>query len=184
MTDITNIGVPQVANQAFVPLAIEAGIEQVIRSLVPLATDKQTLLISLKTALSGSNPGLAAALNMDTLDAVLKYITALPGSPIVLAAALPEMLNADGPASVAAARDSNVTTQVNISFPSAPEGYGYGIYLDGLFRKQGNQAGTSGWVSESISDVPVDGQEHTIRVLYIKLDGGALTRFGPVARFT
>ena len=184
MSDITNLGVPQVANQAFVPLAIEAGIESVIRSLVPLATDKQTLLVKLVGALSASNPGLAEALNMDTLDAVLKYVTALPGSPILLASALPDMLNEDGPASVAAARDPGAPAQVNVSFPAAPEGYGYSIYLDGVYQTSGNQAGTSGWVSESIANVPSDAHEHTVRVLYVRADTGALTRFGPVARFT
>jgi hypothetical protein len=184
MSDITNLGVPQVANQAFVPLAIEAGIEDVIRSLVPLATDKQTLLVELVAALAGSNPGLAAALNLDTLDAVLKYVTARPGSPILLASALPEMLDADGPASVAAARDASVPTQVNVSFSAPSDGYGYGLYLDGVFRQAGSQAGTGGWVSEALASVPLDAHAHTVRVLYVQAGTGALTRFGPVARFT
>ena len=74
MADIVNIGTPQVANRAFLPLAIEAGIEVVIQSIVTLAMDKKTLLIELVDALSISNPELAAALNMDTLDAILKYM--------------------------------------------------------------------------------------------------------------
>ncbi|WP_119069198.1 hypothetical protein [Aggregatilinea lenta] len=184
MSDITNLGVPQVANQAFVPLAIEAGIEDVIRSLVPLATDKQTLLVNLVAALSGSNPGLAAAMNMDTLDAVLKYVTAQPGSPILLASALPDMLDEDGPASVTAARDASEPGQVNVSFNAPPDGYSYRLYLDGVFRRAGSQAGTGGWVSEALAGVAVDAHEHTVRVLYVRAGTGALTRFGPVARFT
>ncbi|HID72545.1 TPA: hypothetical protein EYP38_01270, partial [Candidatus Micrarchaeota archaeon] len=74
MVNLTNVNVPSVANRAFVPLAIEAGIETVIASLVPLAKDKRTLLAELVGALAQTNPALAAALNMDTLDAILRFM--------------------------------------------------------------------------------------------------------------
>lgn len=182
MANITNIGTPTVANKAFVPLAVEAGIEQVIASLVPLAIDKRSLLIALVEALADTNPALAAALNMDTLDAVLKYMALKPKSPITLTSELPEMLDEDGPASVTAARDGGAATQINITFSEPPAGYKYAIYLDSIFQKVGNAAAVDGWVNDALQDVVDDGQQHTIRVLFVSPEQ-AITRFGPLAAF-
>ncbi len=183
MANLTNIGVPTVANKAFVPLAVEAGIVDVIASIVTLAMDKRTLLERLVEALEETNPPLAAALNLDTLDAVLRYMATLPKAPVALTSELPEMLNENGPASVTAARDGGSPTQVNITFSDRPEGYKYGIYLDGVFQKVGNLAGVGGFVNEAIQDVAEDGQQHTIRVLFVNPDL-AITRFGAIAEFS
>lgn len=182
MVNIRNLGTPSIANKAFVPLAIEAGIETVIASLVPLAMDKKTLLIRLVEALEASNPELAAALNMDTLDAILRYMARKAKSPVVAAADLPETVAEPGPESVTAARDGADQMQVNITFSEPPSGYMYAIYLDGIFQKVGALAGSGGFVNEALQDVPDDGETHTIRVLYVTPEK-AITLFGPVATF-
>lgn len=184
MANVTNIGTPSIANKAFVPLAIEAGIETVITSLIPLAMDKRSLLIALVGALESSNPALAAALNMDTLDAIIKFMAQRPKTPIALASDLPDTVTDSGPASVAAARDGGTLTQVNVTFSESANGHTkYGIYLDGIFQKVGNLAAAGGYINDAIQDVPADDQEHTIRVLYVT-DDLAITLFGPVATFS
>jgi len=183
MVDILNYGEPTIANKAFVPLAVEAGIVDVIASIVTLAVDKKTLLARLKETLADTNPELAAALNRDTLDAILDYMAQLPKAPVALTSRLPRMVNENGPASVTAARDGGTPTQVNVTFSDRPEGYRYAIYLDGVLQKVANLAGAAGFVNEAIQDVPVDGQQHTIRVLFVTAEM-AITRFGPVAKFT
>lgn len=172
--NITNLGMPQVANRAFVALAIEAGIEAVIRSLVGLAVDKYTLLVGLKQALEVPNKPLADALNFQTLDAIMDYISTKSGSAIVNANQLPSLLDADGPVSIAAAWQEGVPGQVNVTFNAPPEGWTSEIYLDGVFYKHSTEAGTEGWVNDSLQSVPAGA--HTIRVLY--RDGsGNISRF-------
>lgn len=181
MANVTNIGTPSIANKAFVPLAIEAGIEDVITSLVPLAMDKRSLLIALVGALENTNPELAAALNMDTLDAILKFMAQRPKTPITLAADLPETIAKAGPLSVTATREG---TQINVIFSESPSGYArYAIYLDGIFQKVGNLAASGGFVNDVIQDVADDGLDHTIRVLYVT-DDLKITLFGPIATFS
>lgn len=169
---------PTVANKAFVPLAVEAGIVDVIASIVTLAMDKRTLLERLVDALEETNPPLAAALNLDTLDAILAYMAKLPKAPVALTSELPEMVNENGPASVTAARDGGAPGQVNVTFSDRPAGYRYAIYLDGVLQKVGNLDGSNGFVNEAIQDVPEG--PHTIRVLFVTPDL-AITRFGPIA---
>ena len=177
MTDINNLSMPSVANRAFVPLAVEAGIETVIASLVPLATDMKSLLIALKSALATTNSALADALTLQTLGAILDYMEEKGDSPVVMAKDLPELLDEDGPASVSAARDGSVTTQINVTFSAPPDGYSYEIYLDGVLAKAGSNEASGGFVNDIVSDV--EAGTHTIRVLFVDADGKQ-TRFGPV----
>ncbi len=180
MVDLVNIGVPQVANRGFVALAIDAGIETTLRSLVPLATDKITLLAALKAALLGSNEPLAVALNMQTLDMILAAIYG-PDAPVVDAAHLPEFLNQAGPASVSAARDSGDATQVNITYTAPPAGFTAEIYLDMVFVKHSTLAPSGGFVFDALFGVALGA--HTIRVLY-RSATGQITRFGPLANIS
>jgi len=180
MVNLTNVAVPSVANQAFVPLAVEAGIEAVIASLVPLAKDKRTLLVELVGALENTNPALAAALNMDTLDAILRFMASKAKAPVVLTRDLPETVHEAGPASVSAARDGGDPTQVNVTFSEPPAGYKYAIYVDAVLSKVGSLAADSGWVNEAVTGVPDDGQAHTVRVLFITPENH-ITLFGPIA---
>ena len=182
MVDMVNVGVPQVANRAFVALAVEAGIIPVIQSLVPLAADKLSLLHAIKATLADNNPSLSVALNMQTLDAILAYMNRIDGA-VISADALPMLLNAAGPASVAAARDGGNATQVNVTFSAPPEGYTSEIYLDGVFQKQSALTGEGGFVNEAILAVSQDGIPHTIRVLY-RDSAGNITRFGILATFS
>ena len=178
VANLTNVGVPTVANKAFVALAVEAGIVDVIASIVTLAMDKRTLLEQLVDALDETNPPLAAALNLDTLDAILAYMAKLPKAPVALTSELPEMVNENGPASVTAARDGSVPGQVNVTFSDRPAGYRYAIYLDGVLQKVANLAGSGGFVNEAIQNVAAG--PHTVRVLFVT-DEMAITRFGPIA---
>jgi hypothetical protein len=171
----------QVVNRAFVALAIEAGIETVIRSLVGLATTKQQLLLKLKLALADSNPPLAAALGLGTLEAILKYMgSKAAASAVVLEEDLPELLDQAGPASVSAGRDGGVNTQVNITFNEAPNGFIPELYLDGVYIRDSEVVPASGWVNDALSNVALG--SHTIRVLYRRVVDGHQTRFGPVAQ--
>jgi hypothetical protein len=171
----------QVVNRAFVALAIEAGIETVIRSLVGLATTKEQLLLKLKLALGESNPPLAAALGLGTLEAILKYMgSKTAASAVVLEEDLPELLDQAGPASVSAARDGGTPTQVNITFNEAPNGFVPELYLDGVYIRDSEVTPAGGWVNDALSNVALG--SHTIRVLYRQLAGGGQTRFGPLAQ--
>jgi hypothetical protein len=177
MVEIRNIGVPQVANRAFVALAIEAGIEVVIRSLVGLADDKVTLLISLKTALYTNNPALADALNTQTLDAILNYMALDTNSAVLPVDQLPALLNRAGPAETYGGRDSNTPTQVNFSYTAPPENWTAEAYLDGVFVKHSTLAPTNGYVYDILTDVAPG--EHTVRVLY-RSPKNEITRFGTI----
>lgn len=182
MANMINIGVSQVANRAFVPLAIEAGILSVIKSLIPLAADKLSLLASIKEALEASNAPLAAALNTQTLDAILDYMSDLESSPVLSVEKLPRLKNEAGPSSVSAARDAGAPTQVNVTYSAPPAGYTAEIYLDGVFQKHSIAAASGGFVNDFIANVPVDGVSHSIRVLY-RTEDGSITRFGTLASF-
>ncbi len=185
MADLKNLGVPSVANRAFVPLAIEAGIEATIASLVQFATDLKTLLEALKDALAESNPTLADGLTLYTLGAILEYMAAKGDAPVMMTKDLPELADEDGPGSVVAARDETDNKQVNITFGAPPEWaadptqkYTYEVYLDGVLAKHGKNAAVGGYVNDFITDVAAG--PHTIRVLFVRPDGKQ-TRFGPVA---
>lgn len=183
MANLQDVGTTTIVNRGFVALAVEAGIVTVIQSLVTLGMSQRALLEALVDALETTNPELAAALNLDTLQAILRYMAQAGAAPVVRAVDLPDMLDADGPASVSAARDGGAPTQVNITFSAYPEGYTYEIYRDGVFAKAGEIAASDGWVFEALQGVTVDGAQHTIRVLFVSAEG-AITRFGPVATFS
>lgn len=174
--NLVNVGVPQVANRAFVALAVEAGIEATIRSIVGLALDKISLLAAVKTALQLGNPVLADALNVQTLDAILDYMQLTDGA-IVQADQLPPLLNESGPVSVSAARDGGVAGQVNVTYSEPPVGYVGEIYLDGVLAKISTAQAAGGFVNDVTSGVAAGG--HTIRVLF-RNPSGAMTRFGPL----
>lgn len=179
--NINNIGEPQYANVVFVPLALAAGIENLIKSLVPLAIDRRQLLILLVEALQDINPPLAAALNTQTLEAIMAVIAADPDAVVVPVDKLPATVNEDGPASVSAARDASVTSQVNISFPAPPQGGGYVIAVNEQPLKRVEvYTGGGDWVNEAIQGVPEAAEVH-VRVLYLTADG-AMTNFGPLAK--
>ena len=176
--DMVNLGTPQVANRAFVALAIEAGIETTIRSLVLLAMDKISLLMALKEALIVNNEPLATALNLQTLDAILDYMALKSDPPVVNVSALPTLLDDDGPASTAAARDGGINTQINVTYSEPPSEHTAEIYLDGVFFKHSTATPVDGFVNDFVSGVAAGA--HTIRVLYRRTLDGAITRFGSV----
>lgn len=179
MANMTNVGVPQAANRAFVALAVEAGIEQTIQSLVVLAADLRSLLELLKDALANDNPELAEALNTGTLMAILDYMRRKGDAPVLMVKDLPTVIDADGPASVVAAWDGGVTGQVNITFAESGDGHtSYEVYLDGVYQKTGSNEASAGFINDSLADVPAGA--HTVRVLFVT-NAGKLTRFGPVA---
>lgn len=179
MAGIDNIGTPQFANRAFVPLALAAGIEAVIESFVPLATDKITLLLQVVEALQDSNKPLADALNTQTLDAILAYMSAKPDAEYVNADDLPAQLDEPGGTISSIGRDGGAPAQVNLGFSAPPSGYTYEIYINEQRAKAGNLAASGGFVFEALFGVPTD-SSFTVRVLFVNADG-ALTRFGNTA---
>lgn len=194
MTDdiYANVGTPTVINRAFVALAVEAGIETVIKSLIGMwGMDLRSLLLKVKEALSDSNAPLASALNADNLAAILDYMSRAEGGivPMVntLPLALPMLENVAGPASVSAAFDGGVTEQVNVSIPEAGDPATwtqYEIYVDGVFWKTGTNSPSAGWINDSVQGVPTTAQ--TIRVLFARSEDGQRyqTQFGPIATLT
>jgi hypothetical protein len=187
MTNVTNISQSSVASRGFLPLAIEAGIEAVVESIVSgLALDITSLTIATIEAIEGTNKPLSEALRIDTMSAIVDYmyrsgsgIQAVSGLPTP---SLPILVNTAGPVSVSAAFDGGTPTQVNITFSESPDAYtDYEIYLDGVYQKTGNNVPAGGFVNDSISDVAAGA--HTIRVLYLTTDEEQ-TLFGPVANFS
>lgn len=189
MTDIyKNIGQTTISSAGFVPLAIEAGIEAVINSILSgLAMDRRSLVIAVKDALKDSNPELAAAINTDNLQAVIEFISLSTGT-LYMTNELPKTVDVAGPASVTATRDGGVTTQVNITFSAPPTVEGSDptawwdarILLDGVpVKTLTNIDGTSGFVNTFIENVTAGG--HTIRVLYVDPATGDQGLFGQLA---
>jgi len=79
---ISDIGMPTIVNRAFTPLAIEAGIVPVIRSLIGFGKSKRSLLIDLFDALRDTNPELAASLNSGSTPGVDGWVfEAIQGVP-------------------------------------------------------------------------------------------------------
>lgn len=188
MVDIyANIGTATIASRGFLPLAVEAGITDTIKSLIcGLAINAKTLLLDLKAALASSNEPLAAALNTDNLAGIIDYMERagdgiMPASSLP-ACNLPTLLDENGPASVSAARDGGTATQINITFSEPPTGYEYEIYLDGVYQKTNDNAGSGGWVNDLLSGIAEDESSHTIRILYLSADAEQ-TRFGQIATF-
>ena len=179
MANIANIGTPQVANRGFVALAVEAGIVTVIQSLVGLALDKRSLIIQIVEALEDSNPELAAAMNMQTLDAILDYVS-LTDAAVINASDLPALLDENGPVSVSAGWDggSASSEQINVTYSEPPAEYTAEIYLDGIFAKHSTVAPAAGYCNDAVSGIQV--AISTVRVLYRDGDGN-LTRFGTIA---
>jgi hypothetical protein len=170
------IGQPTVVNSAFVPLAIQAGLPAVIEGLVPVGLPFAVLLEQVTAVVQPNNPILAAALNNDTLKAVLDYML-LTGSVVRLGMMLPPMLNMDGPQFLASPyRDPNDAGQVNMSIGVPPEGFEVDIYLWETRKKTSNVAPLNGVLYESVSGVPIGTQ--VIRALYRRVSDGALSRFG------
>lgn len=174
--EITNLGARMVANVAFVPLAVQAGIIPTIKSLVGLAKDEISLVILLKQSLWDDNQPLAQAINTGTLGAILKYM-ALVGESVVFDVDLPDMLDMDGPASVSAGRDNGEPTQVNVGFSTPPEGFECQIFLDGVYVKTSTQTG-SPTVWDTIQGV-ADGA-HNVRFIYRRVSDGAMSRFSSI----
>jgi len=164
------------ASDAFVPLAVEAGILTVINSLTPLALSEGELLLQLKTALAESNPPLAAALTVDTLAAIMEYANVV-GNPVIPVENLPEYITATPPVLTSAGRDGGAPSQVNIGFTAPPPNYTYRIYLDGVFAKAGNLPPSGGTVFEALFGV--SSSAHTVRVLFVS-GGGAYTMFSNI----
>ena len=80
--NLTGYGQPMVVNKAFVPLAIEAGIEATLTSLIRYGMTEKELVIAVKTELMQPDPAtgepynaeLAAAWNQATQKAVLNFL--------------------------------------------------------------------------------------------------------------
>ena len=179
MTKLDNLSRPSVINTAFVPLAIEAGIEATIRSLVPLATDDKTLLIALKDALEGSNPELAAALRPDTLVLLLRYIANQNDGSVAIFEDVPETLDQDGPAATFASRNGDT---ISVTWTEPPTDFNSLILLDGVVvRYSEEQDNGDGTADDSFVFAGLSNDAHTIRVLYKRIEDGAITRLGPVA---
>lgn len=178
--EITNLGARMVANVAFVPLAVQAGIIPTIKSLVGLATDEISLVILLKQSLWDDNEPLSRAINTGTLGAILKYM-ALIGESVVFDVDLPDMLNMDGPASVSAYREPEELTQINIGFTAPPEGFECDVYLDGVFAKTSTEAPSNGNVFDTLQGVALGNRN--VRFIYRRVADGALSRFSAVVEF-
>jgi len=202
---IQNLGTPQVANRAIVQLAIEAGIVDLIKSLVAVATDKRSLLLQIVDTLGDAVEGksvhpalntqffaevlekasaddLIVAFNMDVLDKVLEYIDSDSDSAVVSVKSLPRTIPVDGPAETSVVRDRDT---VEITFSEPPVDWAYEIYVDLKYVGKGAQATATvvdGLVTHSLV-MPFDGETHTVRVLFVD-PSGSMTRFGPVATFT
>jgi len=202
---LNNIGTPQVANRALLPLAIEAGLLDLVRYLVPIAVDKRTLLEriieALEQAVAGNphpclnmtvfqevlemiRPGdVYNAINVDTLDRLLEIVNENPKAPVMEVKALPKMALVGSPPIVKAGRDRQKPTQVNVVFSAPPADAKYEIYLDLQLALIGNKdPDEDGYVYERLL-VPEDGKRHSVRVLF-NLPENRMTPFGPPAFFS
>lgn len=167
---------PTYANEAFIPLAYEAGLHVVIASLATLALPQSELLLELKAALVDTNLPLAAALTAETLAAFMDYMLLL-GLTVVPATELPATLDENGATITGAGRDSGDPTQLNYGITAHPTYTHYRVYLDGVRIQDVTGASNTGTIFNIYSPFPSG--EHTLRVLFVN-NAGAQTRFGNV----
>ena len=149
MANLDNIGVPQVANRAIIPIAIQAGLADLVAALVPMATNRLTLLVALvaelekaqayalgqsttpphatlnlavlQDVLLHTHPGeIYQAINTDVLTRLLDYIDADIAAPVMSVSKLPDTLHAPGPAIVTAERDPEDASALLILFSEPP----------------------------------------------------------------
>lgn len=173
--DAQYIGQPTIANSAFVPLAISAGLPSVIEGLVLVGVPLSLLLEQVTNAIQANNPSLADALNNDTLRAVLDYM-AISGSSVRLGFNLPQTLNMNGPVFGSAPyRDGGNPSQVNLSISAPPDGFVVDVYVYEIRKKTSVVTPSGGYLYDSISGVEAGTQ--VIRVIYRRLSDGALSRF-------
>lgn len=183
MVDIfENVGARTIVTRGIIPLLVDAGACEIIQEkLDGSAIDERSLLLAVKKELGSGYPVLAAALNFDTLEVLVTYMESA-GMGASTVDGLPTLLNEDGPVSVTAERNGGDPTQIDITYNSPPPTYEAEIYRDNRLAKTSDDNGSGGTVSETLTGVEDDEEEHTIRVLYINADGDQ-TRFGPVAEF-
>lgn len=182
MAEITNIGTPSIVNPGIIPLAIEAGIETTIRSLIGLGKDRRTLLIELKEALWESNQALSVALDSAVLDGILNYL-ADTGRPVALRSQdLPKMVNQDGPAGTWV---SYADGTLSVTWTTPPTGWTSDIYVDGVLVKHSDVTDdVDGNADDTVTGLSLSAGDHTVRVLYRRSEDGAMSRFGVVATVT
>ena len=175
----------QLVNRAIIPLAIEAGIVAVLRSVASHGMTRVELGNAAHDALRVSNPPLAKAmLDPRIVDTILDYIQQKYTSPLIDAGDIPEMLDVDGPAGTWVSRSGRT---VSITWTTPPDGFVSEIYFDGVFIKRSAVTDEGDGNADDTFQVPdgiVPGGEHTIRVLYVREIDGATSRFGPIVTVT
>lgn len=190
MANLTNINDPQVANRAFVQIALDLGAESLIRSMVgEYAITEKRLLELLIGQLEGPQPDIAAALNIHSLRAIVSAIAVdLENATVMPVSGLIPLADEDGPASVTASRGTGKSVDVTFTdYPSITDAVvSAEVYIDRVFAKHVSTLASGGIVSTTVQ-VANDGKEHVIQVLYRIIDNNGimkLSRFGDKATVT
>lgn len=134
-------GGPIIVPATFVAQAIDAGLDDTIRSLVGLGMTERDLLVAVKTALVGVNDALVNALTSETLRAVLRYMADTSYS-FTLGRDLPDLLDADGPSAIWVAHSITPVEHLTITTPAEEEATralykGYHLLIDGQIYSSG-----------------------------------------------
>lgn len=176
---------PSVLPATFVAQAIDAGLDVTIISLVGLGKTEQQLLEMVKESLQTTNKPLADALTLDAFRAVLRYIAATRKN-IALSAAIPELLDADGPAAIWPVYYGGTEAQAQIGTPTEEDWkraryVGFHLLLDGAIYYSGKLPADP--ADNIIAPISLPAGKYTARVCYFDAQGN-ITRLSPAGEFT
>lgn len=177
-----NINGNVLVNPLFVQTAVEAGIAAVIRSIVngqPM--DVMTLVVAVRTALWDVNRPLAEGLNQYTMTAILNYLSLIGDGVAVNSQQLALALDMDGPAGTWVSYNAGT---LSVTWSTPPEGFASQIVVDGVIVGYSEVTDEVDNNADDTVTVSLTAGDHIVRVVYRRINDGALSRLGVVSTVT
>lgn len=178
MSSPDNIDGSILVNPLFVQQAVEAGIAATIRGIVngqpmPLLD----LVVAVRTALWDANRPLAEGLNQYTMSAILNYLSLIGEGIAINSQQIPQALDIDGPVGTWASYNAGT---LSVTWTTPPEGFGSQIVVDGVIVGYSEVVDTQDGNADDAFAVTLGAGAHVVRVVYRRIDDGALSRLGIV----
>jgi len=193
INDVESIGSPSVVNRGIMPIAIQAGLVDVLKKEVKFGMGYEEVLYLLRDILksamdhmggdasatfhpslnqqvfgeilAGLQPGeIYRALKIDIVKKLIEIADAQVGSPIATVENLPDTAQEPGPELVSAVRAD--AANVNIMFtPPSPDWY-FEIYINLMRAYVGSQDPEEDNLIHVTLPVPQTGNPYSVRILY------------------
>lgn len=168
-----------IVSPLFVPLAVEAGIDYTIKTVVngsPM--ELVDLVIALRSALWDVNRPLAEGINQASLTAILDYY-AQTGEVVAIATnRLPSMIDQDGPGESFWVGYTNPI--LTCTWAEPPEGWDSLIAVDNIPLKLSKARSEGDGTSDDSLSIALGTGTHTVRVCYRRQIDGALSRLSVI----